>query len=221
MRFIPIYYIVLTLSLWLGCKADNEVIIPDTGTEYFPFQPGTNYLYQVDSVIYDRFNQTVDSVESKIRVRYTEVFKDSTGKDALRVERDNPMIGFNQPGNRIITSMRLDNNRIVDFSDTGRVVRMVFPVRRNKEWNPNMFNERPPQVARYDSVGVPFMLDSILYPETVKIKYLEIKTFLTEISQFEVYAKNTGLIYSENTFIERFDGKVSGRKVITKLIEKK
>jgi hypothetical protein len=221
MRFLSFYSLLLAALVLYGCKADNEGLTPDTGLAYFPFSPGITYLYHVDSIIYDRFNQTVDSNQALVRVRYVETFTDSTGKTALRIETDNPKLGFNQPGNRIITSMRIDNNRVVDFTDTGRLVRMVFPVRKGREWNPNMYNNRSEQVAKFDSVGVPFWVDSTLYPETVKVRHLEIKTFLTEISQIEVYAKNIGLVYAENTFIERFDGRVSGKTIVTKLIEKK
>jgi len=214
-KFLPLCLIACLFS----CENKVKDISETMGTEYFPLNPGRYYVYQVDSIIYDDFNQSVDTFQSRLRINYVNEFVDSTYGTALRVEYYNPDKGYHEPGNRWVSVLKLDQNRVVNYSDTLRTIKMVFPVRNGKEWNTNMFNTLQPRNYRFESLGEPMNVLGTRFNETVTVKQFELVTLITEINSFEVYAKNVGMIYSENTFIQRFDGKVSGKKIITKLEE--
>ena len=214
-KIIPICFLVLLLS----CDKKIKDISETMGTEYFPLNPGKYYVYQVDSIIYDEFNQSVDTFKSRLKTNYLNEFIDSSYGTVLKVEHFNPDRGYNEPGNRWVSVINLDQNRVVNYSDTIRTIKMVFPVRNGKEWNANMFNTMQPRNYRFEKLGEPMNVLGTRFNETVTVKQFELVTLITEINSFEVYAKNVGMIYSENTFIQRFDGKVSGKKIITKLEE--
>ncbi|MCO6495942.1 MAG: hypothetical protein J5I91_09725 [Bacteroidetes bacterium] len=207
------------VCIFLSCKNKKEDIVGILGQEYFPLNPGKEYIYQVDSIIFDDFNQSVDTFTSRLRIRYVSQFFDSSNTPAIRVEYDNPDKGFNEPNNRWASVIKFSENAIINYSDTFRTIKMVFPVKEGKSWNTNLYNNQNPKFYKFKNVDKPLDLNNFKFSQTVMVQQNELKTLLTEISAFEIYAKNIGMIYSENVFIQRFDGKVSGKKIITSIKE--
>ncbi len=214
-----IVLLCLVATMLLSCENKKEDMSNILGTEYFPLNSGREYIYQVDSIIFDEFNQSVDTITSRLRIRYINTFIDSSKTSSLRVEYDNPDKGYNDPKNRWVSVIKLTQNSIVNYSDTFRTIKMSFPVRNGKKWDANTFNNLPAQIYSYKNVGIPFEILNFKFSETATIQQYELYTPLTEINSYEVYAKNVGMIYSVNTYIQRFDGKVSGKKIITTLRE--
>lgn len=211
-----ILFCCIAISL-LSCENKKEDPKAILGLEYFPMNVGRQYIYQIDSIIFDDFNQSVDTFSSQLRIIYANEFKDSTYTPSIRVEYDNPDKGFNEPNNRWTSVIKMTNNAVINYSDTFRTIKMVFPVKEGSKWNCNLYNNLNEQLYKYKNVGKPYAAANFTFSKTATVVQNELKTLLTEINAFEVYAKDVGLIYAENTYIQRFDGKVSGRKIITTL----
>ena len=74
-------------ALLLGACNKDQIAPPDLGYDYVPLEVGAWYEYKVDSVVFDEFNNRVDSFELELRDEIVEVFDDLDGRDAYRIER--------------------------------------------------------------------------------------------------------------------------------------
>ncbi len=214
------YLFIGSILLWWGCKSTTDDIDSESlGWHFFPVSIGSQRVYEVDSIIYDEFTNSVDTFRSKVRMRITGIFTDSAGQQVHRVEYDNPDLPFDQPGNRRIAAIRKNKDHVIDYTDSGRVVRLVFPMFNGREWNANMFNNLEASRARIADIDKPFQASDTLWPQTVTVQYFQ---FINPVTQFEfkeVFARNMGMVFSENVYILRLGGKTSGSRVIMRLID--
>lgn len=218
-KFLFYTLLALLLSHWACKDPATEEVDTSLGKHYFPLKEGATYLYEVDSIVYNRFNQSVDTFQSQLRIRYLFFFEDSTGNPMLKVETDNPNIPFHTPGNRNVTALQLRNNQIVNYTDSGKVVKMTFPLRNSNQWNAHIYNTREPNWVEIQKHNQPFSVLGTEYPQTTTAVWNDFQTPVVDFTHHEVYAHQVGMIYSENNYVLRLDGVVSGIKVILKLKE--
>lgn len=214
-------YTILIFSMLLflfACKTEKEDLNEEFGSNYYPLKVGSSLVYELDTIDFDEFNQSVDTLKSKIRIRILATFLDSANEVVHRVEYDNPDKPFAMPGNRRVGAIKSKNNKIVEYTDTGRIIKVVFPVRNSMTWDVNLYNTFSPLQAKYEDKGIPYTVNGVTYDHTVRVQLFELINPVTEIVFREIYAPDIGLIYSENTYILRIGGKTSGRKIIHKLI---
>jgi hypothetical protein len=214
-----IYLLLLGLIYLNSCKENTKEELDATmGYDFFPVETGKCRTYELDTINYNDFNQSIDTFCARIRVCYAGQLLDSTNTPYHIYQVDNPNADWHDSGNRRVGVIQLRNNKMVEYSDTAHLVKMVFPVRERRKWNTNMYNNREPLVGTIINFGKSFDVLNQTFNNTITVQYNDFNSPIAQFTFFEVYAKDVGLIYAENINIIRIDGKVSGRKIIHKLI---
>ena len=200
MRYF-IIYIVLFVTL-LGCKKDPATIV-DLGYDYYPIQEGHWVIYNVDSIVYNDFTNSVDTFQYQIKELIVSTYQDAEGRNTQRIERYKRI----NSGPWIIKdvwSSNLTSTTAERVEENTRYVKLAFPAKIGMSWDGNVANvisEWEYLYTTYDeaaSVGL-LSFDSVLtvLQRDQDLGALEKDYFV------EMYAKNIGLIYKEAIHLEQ------------------
>jgi len=117
----------------------------------------------------------------------------------------------------------IDNYRAELVEENQRVIKMVFALSPEKEWNINAFNLGEENLAYYENIHEKYTLNGFIFNETVKVmhEYVE-PEFRFYKNKYEVYAKGIGMIEKKYIDIEyeNFDTlqPSSGEEIFYKII---
>jgi hypothetical protein len=210
-RFKPIFIILI---LFIGCseKEDN----PTQEKDFYPLQLGDWWLYQVDSISYNRFSGTTDTV--RYQMQFTiESWLDSldqsfAGQWLRRSDSTNP---WRKMESSVITK---DEFKVTELEGGLRVVSLIFPVSERVSWDGNAMNVLPFQRYRYSLVG----MDSVLRRgeiAAITVDRRNDSNFVQLLRDRRTYAEDIGLIERiEINIEEQEQGKPQGHRVHYHLI---
>ncbi len=215
--------LTLLVSLLLfGCKDDSENEQPIYfGYNYMPINIGQTSIYRVDSILYDDFDNSIDTVSFQRKEIVLNSFKDDAGRDAFAIERS---IKNNDTSNWIIQkiiSYTVTSSRYEKKEDNLTTVNLVFPISKNKKWDGNAFNIKDELEYSYTAINQPLNISGIIYDSVLTVlqedEFNRIQQFFTE----EKYATNVGLVYREDNRLNTdLDGEIrSGYKSQMTLLE--
>lgn len=181
-----------------SCKKDEPV--PDAGYNYFPNNIGHYCIYEVDSTIYDDFNNDTIYKRCQIKELVQSYFTDNSGRQAMRIERywkpyidTVPYASLPWTLSRVWAFTRT-NSVAEKMEENERFVRLTFVPRQGKKWNGNEFNTIGEWDYKYESVDEPYTINSMTFDSTCLVKQKVDTNMLTYKTYFERYAKNVGLI---------------------------
>lgn len=130
---------IVVALLFLACKDEVDVRPPlDAGEEYFPISPGSEWVYALDSIIFDdaQGGNSLDTFSRFIREVITDAYYDETTGDTIylveRSIKENLQDSWNFNRNYGIIrnadeALRIEENQ--------RFVKLNFPIREGKEWD--------------------------------------------------------------------------------------
>lgn len=208
--------IILTVS---SCsKSENKDVNVDTG--YDPFKENSYAIYKVDSIYHDLSDDT--------SVFYLkELVKDTFVDDLGRV---NHKI-FRYKASDLNNTWVLDEvwygiksiSNVERTEYNNRTISIVFPVRVNKQWDLNLYNDMDPSIVTFKNVDQSYSVNSILYNKTVLLDGIDVSNLIEYKRTYDVYAYGIGLIERERVDLEinnfdRFDI-TRGTEYYQKLIE--
>ncbi len=189
-------FVIICIWLISACKKDGNIILIDDPTLlYFPIDSGLTRYYQIDSVYWDEFAHTRDTISYAIKEVIAGSFIDLTGRMAQRIER----YKMNQQGHWIIfnvgTSYR-DNQKAESVENNIRILKLIFPAYKGMSWNGNTYNTQNPQNFEYLAVGASDTTDTFIFKEIIKIQEDD-EPFnnMYDLYGEERYAKNIGMYY--------------------------
>lgn len=194
---LPLLTALAFFMLSVSCKDDNTLPPLEYGYEYFPLQAGTVVFYDVDSVVYDDFRQTVDTFSFSLRDSVTSSFTDDTKQDVYFVER------YKKPSDTASwvyqQTMRVNRTPLTAEVVEGnqRYVRLVFPVAEGKYWNGNIYTNLGERRYRYTEVGRASTVNEKNFMQTLTVVQIDESNLIREDYAEEKYAINIGLIYKE------------------------
>lgn len=200
-----------------GCRRQ---VIPaedvDLGKDYYKLLEGHEIEYAVDSIIYDDFNQRIDTFSLEFKDVVGPTFLDNEGRLSYQVQRyyrQDSTYPWSEHYNYYATptASRLE---IVDRNL--RFIKLVFPVKLNTRWYgnsyiPTAFNNELKWMDqwdyKYEDINVPFNTGFILFNSTVDILQADYtegdesdpNSYSARGYSREVYAKNVGLVFKEMT----------------------
>ena len=195
-KFWLIFFISFSLFSCKEDSSDKETV--DFGYDYFPIGLGQTSIYQIDSILYDDFANTIDTFSIQRKEQVVNSFLDDSGRESYRIEistkRDDTSNWLVQK----VFSYTLTSSRLERKEDNSTSVNLVFPISVNKKWDGNAFNINEELEFTYTSINVPFVLNGLSYTSTLSVlqedEFNRIQQFYTE----EKYARNVGLIYRED-----------------------
>jgi hypothetical protein len=200
MNYVKVLVISAILFLNQGCRNNKEERVLK-GEEYFPMQLGAERFYDVDTIKYDDFHQTIDTISHVMKEEVVEQIPYGFGDTAYRIE----LSLYNENKDAWIPFMsferRINGNYALEKMNNIQEVKMLFPIADYKTkgssytWNVNMFNSREPAIVKYTSVFKSYNNGINAYNNCVSIKLNKPQTGLVNNIREEVYAKNIGLVY--------------------------
>ncbi len=201
-----LFYLLFISSLIISCKRNDSTTTVDTTYNYFPVDIGHTWIYDVDSIGYDD-NTGTTVIDSSNHYQYketiTENFIDAEGKPAQKLARYYRRSDTNDwvSANTSIWVVSRDNLRAEKVQENVRFVKLVFPLSANSLWDGNMFNNLGRNNYFVDYYDQPATVNGIYYDKTLKVRRDSSVNAIEEIRQFEIYARNIGLIYFQSDSI--------------------
>lgn len=208
---ISLSSLLLGILIFSSCGSEIENYNPsNSSTEYFPLEIGNTWIYQVDSIIYDKKGTQIDTVYHIVKETITESFEDSEGITNFVVER------FNKIGNNWVISdiwSALKNgNQAIRNEDNLRFIKLVFPISENKFWDGNAFIDSDNVIVKiagesiklyerwsynYKSVNMFEKIGDNEYDNVTTVEQVDTENSINKRYSLEKYAKGIGLVYKK------------------------
>ncbi len=197
----PIVLLIMTAVLMAGgCEKKTETPV-DMNYEYYPLKTGSYRIYQVDSIVWDDFYNPprIDSFSYKIKDVITEKIKDEDRNQVFYVERyvkrhdTLPWVI-----NKAFTMQRDETGAMMTI-DNQAFVKMIFPVKAGVKWDGNAYNSMDEDFYEYTGIYEPATVNGNEYNETVTVEIESSNTLISNDLAYEIYAPNTGLIFTNVT----------------------
>jgi hypothetical protein len=194
-----LFYFFLLAGLIVTCKKQtDDSSTVDSTNNYFPIKIGNTWIYDVDSIGYDD-NSGTTIIDSSHHYQYKEIITenliDAEGKPMqklARFYRKNDSDTWASANNWTISR---DNLMAQKVQENIRYVKLVFPLNSNSSWNGNMFNNTFSNTYFVEDFDQPATINGTTYDKTLKVSRNSSVNAIEEIRQFEIYARNIGLIY--------------------------
>ncbi len=208
MKFSPqIYLLALAIVVISSCKKENTAPNPSTtGAEYFSSVVGMNRIYQVDSIYWDDFNNTNDTVSYQVKEVIPSTFIDNQGRPTQRVERYRV---DSASGNWVIWKVWYSNVTTTTgerIEDNIRYLKLTFTPFLNATWNGNTYNTLGEHEYIITKFNVPEFFGGLQFNATLTIKQTDDDNLVYRKYDEERYAKGAGLYYRINEDVEKIFG---------------
>lgn len=196
-KFLIVFTLLFTL---ISCAKEDQEELPVNfeGYTYLPLTVGQELIYRIDSVAYDDFTGTVDTVVYFIRELIENKVEDLSGREVFRVNvyrRNSETLAWRQL--RIEERYR-GTYRYEVTRNSISYVPLVFPPLRESRWNVNSLNNLEEITYRYQKLHEPFSTGIKSYDSTINVLQKDQLSLIGREYEREVYASRVGLVYKEN-----------------------
>ncbi|MFM1744380.1 MAG: hypothetical protein RLZZ630_317 [Bacteroidota bacterium] len=198
-NLLPSISIALVLLLFVSCSSEmDEVTLPDPeGTLLFPIDTGLTRIYAVDSIYWDDFTGTHDTLNYLIREKIADTFNDLQGRPTQRIERFREVPGDGWIIDRVWTTNRT-NTTAERTEDNLRFIKLVFPTREGVTWNGNSLNTLPAENYRITKTGSDTAAGMTFSTTATVLQGDSVGNRITRQYGLEKYAQGPGLTYRRN-----------------------
>lgn len=199
-----IVLLIAVVALLVSCKKRNPEA-PYTGTRYYPLATGNYIIYQVDSVVYDAFYQSVDTQSFKMKVVVGDPYTDAEGNPGFKILRYyqlNDTLGFWLKDVWFARKNRVNAEQV---EENKRYVKLAFPPREGVSWDGNSKNDLDAWDYSIKDVHVSRSYSGLSFDSTLTvIQYDDEGQILTERKYSEEkYASGVGLVYHKKEWIDK------------------
>ncbi len=210
----------------IACRTNKEEKVLK-GDEYFPIKIGAVRYYAVDTILYNAFKPSIDTISTEIREEVVEQIVYAPGDTAYRIELSTYKPEKLQYVVFKSFERKIHDNYAIEKLNNIAEVKLLFPIAEYKTkgssytWNTNMFNSMEPVMIKYTSVFKSFNNGLRGDNNCVSIKLNKPQTGLVNTIREEVYAKDVGLVYrftdSTDLLADPTQSHLSGYQVFMKL----
>ncbi len=204
-----------------SCDDDQIDTISDFGYDYFPLELGNYIIYELDSIVYDDFNDTVFRKSLLVREITESTFIDAGGRESFRIQREYKLHETDDWGDYgyDIWFAYIDSRFAERVEENNRYLKLAFPLRLNKMWEGNIhIDTRAVDVDsgafanpnewldgwEYEitSLDEPLSINDLDFDSTLTVIQESYGTLLDTTGSREMYAKHVGLIFKELYWLE-------------------
>lgn len=189
-RLLSIMAIFLVV---LSCRQDQQSV--SFGFGYFGLEEGVFVEYDVMEIFHDE-----DLVPAHDTIRYTlktvigETVEDNQGRMANKVFRYRyDAITGELLDQRVWTAI-ISEGRGEQTEENQRIIRLVFAVTNDKEWDINAFNPNDEQLAYYFDLNKEKTFNGFTFDSTVVVEYEDFFSLVDYDRKYDTYANHVGLV---------------------------
>ncbi len=193
----------ITFLVFLSCRKNSQEPI-EYGYEFFPITLGHFITYDVDSISYNDFTDSIDTFHYQVKEILTENFNDISGRASQRIEKyvrlnDTSSWAISQVGYQILTTYVAEK-----YEDNLRYIKLSFPVKNNLSWKGNTYiNYNDPDCNwlasdweyKLTNVNEPLNINGNHFDLTARVIVETGDNVICQQYYEEIYAKNVGMIY--------------------------
>jgi hypothetical protein len=198
------FLILLVVITFYSCSKDkDDEVVPDIGHNYAGLEAGKYVVYDVDSIFYDDFTNTVDTSIFQIKEVVDELFTDLEGEDAFKIIRYKKEKDSTNWVLQDVWNSKLTQTNFQKVEENVRLVKLVFPVRENVTWNGNSMNNQPEMRYQYTYIDQSEVIGGNSLTNVLKVlQYEDINLISQELFE-EKYARNVGMVYKKSMDLTR------------------
>ena len=204
MKYGKLFMLLALTSLIFSCKKENDTDLIDFRYDYINNTIGNYITYQVDSTIYNDFDNSVRSSTNMFKDKVVDQFTDNLGRTAYRVERSVLDTASQTWRARRSYYYVLTASNLERVEENLRYVVFLFPPKVGLTWAGNKYIDPVDNNKflsnwnyTFSSVDVPASINGIDYPITSTVLLVDKENAIEKIFAKETYAEGIGLVYKE------------------------
>lgn len=191
---------ISSLCLLFSCNR-SDFPAPSAGYEYYPLEVSSYHVYKVTGRIKNAVQDSSFAYEilELISQRYTESEQQIYVLEKyIRISSEDAWPETPDT----VQSVRITNNQLIHTVNNTPLIKLVFPIKEGARWNSNTFNTRPDIFYTLKMADKEYTLGNKSYsPVIVAEQESDTTNRIKRHKQFEVYARNTGLIYASSEIL--------------------
>jgi hypothetical protein len=200
---MPGYIYGIVILFLFSC--DTEKNFPDKsdwGLEYFPLVGNSYRIYDVSIIDYSILGD-IDSASYSLKEVVSDSFLNLNNEYSYVLSRYKKSKPESEWVLDSIWTANRNQEKIVVTENNVPFIKLVFPVRENKQWDGNKMNALVEEKYTMGNIGRGFQSGLVNHPATITIIQTDNPdTLLVREKKWEVYGKDVGLIYKENINIK-------------------
>lgn len=186
-----------------SCREKAEIPEIDWGYEYFPLEVGNWAEYKVDSIVYDDFNNRIDTFTFWITERCVEEYFDLEGRRVFRFESTYYNEEDTNPHRTKSTAYVLIDGRLECLINNTKRICLIFPPKEGDQWDANALNTYGELNYVYESVHQSLDVGDLNFDSTLHlIRQNDTNNFIVKRFSEVSYARNVGLVFERYFHIE-------------------
>jgi len=191
-----IIFMFLVLLFLISCdKKETEAPI-DMGYNYFPVEQSIYSIYEVDSIVWDDFNNSIDTFSYSVKLLIDSQFVDNAGRTSYWWKKyaKTDSTNYTFSSNYSITKT---SNRVETSVENINEINLIFPLYAGARWNSNSLNSNTATDAICDDIDFQKTMLNNTYDSCASIVYLDDVNLAREFVHKAVFARNIGMIYEK------------------------
>ncbi|WP_070138230.1 hypothetical protein [Crocinitomix algicola] len=186
----------------IACKKDEPKSIY-YGYEFFPVHEGHFRVYDVVDIFHDvALDPQHDTSRYQIKEVIAENLVDGEGDTIQKIRRywrESDTLAWEIKD--IWTQKRTKTTGEV-LEENKRMIKLIFAIAYERSWDGNALNNLDRLEYYYDEIYEPYQLDAVEFDSTVIVEKENFSSFIDYRRQYDVYAKNIGIIKSVYKVLE-------------------
>ncbi|MCK9254562.1 MAG: hypothetical protein M0Q45_03655 [Bacteroidales bacterium] len=197
-------FVILLALIFVLLSCNKENIKPrkfPLGSEYFPLNTSNNIIYKITEINIDKPSNVYDTSIYYLNEIVESPFIDNENDTAWRIER---YIRKNNNSNWIINavwSAKITKEYVVKVEENQRKIKIRFPIKKDLSWNGNLLNDMEIQEYKISRLDHKYDIGSFKFDSCLTVLHDSSLSLIHKNLNYEVYAKNIGLIYKEEIYI--------------------
>ncbi len=210
--FIGLLTVIIAVY-FSGCKTKTDNFVLDYKYEYFPFDSGRYWIWEVDSIIFEPLGSGLvrsDTLKVYIKEVVESIYTDNAGRPTARIERYQ---SYTEDYNWFITDVWFANRTRKTgekIEENLRFVKLLFPPKKNQTWNGNQYLQFTENIEwlkgwvyEVTLLDVPAIYNAVNFDSTITVLQRDSENLIAKTYATETYAKNVGLVYKEWLNLEK------------------
>lgn len=199
--YIIIFSLTCIIICFESCRSKNEPPI-DTGAGIYPDEVGRTLVYKVDSIRIDRFKSKTDTFGYYLKEYIESKYIDNAGKSTNRIILYQSVLDTGPWLIRTVMTSQKTAYEMFRNEDNQRIMKLVFPVADNKQWDRNTYNTLGHDYATYINIYEPKKVGKFSYDSTVTVLMQDDTNQIERRYRSEIWGKNIGMLYKQTDTVD-------------------